>query len=146
MLGLFGSVPAEASRPEAASGLVVAGAESIRAAELQTVETLQASLKVARAAQAGYVLAISVTATDPAKAARLANAVADAYLVDQLDTRFEAAKRASSWLSDRLVGLRDQLRDVTATAALHPDDPVNIQGFMDTAPQLTAPSMLLEKV
>ena len=32
-------------------------------------------------------------------------------MVDQLDARFEAAKRASAWLSDRLVDLRRQLRD-----------------------------------
>ena len=32
-------------------------------------------------------------------------------MVDQLDARFEAAKRASAWLSDRLVELRQQLRD-----------------------------------
>ena len=41
----------------------------------------------------------------------LANAVADAYVVEKLDARFEAAKRASAWLSDRLVDLRKQLRD-----------------------------------
>jgi capsular exopolysaccharide synthesis family protein len=54
---------------------------------------------------------ISVTWSDPQVAARLANAIADAYMVDQLDARLEAAKRASSWLSDRLVELRRQLRD-----------------------------------
>ena len=45
------------------------------------------------------------------RAAQLANAVADAYVVDQLDARLESAKRASGWLSDRLVELRQQLRD-----------------------------------
>ena len=45
------------------------------------------------------------------RAAQLANAVADAFVVDQLDARFESAKRASGWLSDRLVELRRQLRD-----------------------------------
>ena len=57
------------------------------------------------------VLDISVTWDDPVRAAQLANAVADAYIVDQLDARLEAAKRASGWLSDRLVELRQQLRD-----------------------------------
>ena len=37
--------------------------------------------------------------------------MADAYVVNQLDARFESAKRASGWLSDRLVELRQQLRD-----------------------------------
>jgi polysaccharide biosynthesis transport protein len=74
------------------------------------VQALKGAVEVARAGQ-GYVLAISVTSADPRRAARLANAVADAYLVDKLDTRFEAAKRASAWLSDRLVDLRTQLRE-----------------------------------
>ena len=41
---------------------------------------------------------------------QLANAVADAFIVDQLDARFDLAKRASGWLSDRIVELRQQLR------------------------------------
>ena len=57
------------------------------------------------------MLNISITWDDPTRAAQLANAVADAYVVDQLDARFESAKRASGWLSDRLVELRQQLRD-----------------------------------
>ena len=57
------------------------------------------------------MLTIAVTSPDPAEAARLANAVAETYLVDKLDARLEAAKRASAWLGDRLVGLRAQLRE-----------------------------------
>ncbi len=57
-----------------------------------------------------FVLDISITWDDPVKAGQLANAVADAFVTDQLDARFDAAKRASGWLSDRLVELRQQLR------------------------------------
>jgi polysaccharide biosynthesis transport protein len=57
------------------------------------------------------VLVISVTCADPARAARLANAVAGAFLVDKLDTRFEAVKRTSAWLNDRLIELRIGLRE-----------------------------------
>jgi succinoglycan biosynthesis transport protein ExoP len=77
---------------------------------LAATEALKGAVSVSAGAGQGYVLAITVTSADPARAARLANAVADAYLVDKLDTRFEAAQRASAWLSDRLVNLRDQLR------------------------------------
>ena len=70
---------------------------------------LKGAITAARAGQ-GYVISISVTSVDPARAARLANAVADAYVVEKLDARFDAAKRASAWLSDRLVELRQQLR------------------------------------
>jgi polysaccharide biosynthesis transport protein len=71
---------------------------------------LRSALTVNRGGQA-YVLNVSVTSPDPAKAAELSNAIADAYVLDKLDARFEAAKRASAWLSDRLVELRQQLRD-----------------------------------
>jgi exopolysaccharide transport family protein len=89
-----------------------AGADS--AAEIapdvmQTIQNLAGAVGVTRAGQA-LVLNVAFTSADPAKAARLANAVADAYVVDKLDARFEAAKRASAWLSDRLVELGQQLR------------------------------------
>ncbi len=61
--------------------------------------------------QRTYVVTISVTSIDPQKAARLANAVADAFVVDQLEARFEAAKTASDWLSGRLQTLRETLRN-----------------------------------
>jgi polysaccharide biosynthesis transport protein len=54
------------------------------------------------------VLDISYTANDPDRAAQIANAVADAYIVDQLDAKFHANRRASNWLQDRVGGLRDQ--------------------------------------
>jgi len=75
-----------------------------------TVENLKGALTVARTGQA-YLLNISFTSTDPAKAARLANAIADAYLLDKLDARFDAATRASGWLSDRLDELRKKVRE-----------------------------------
>jgi exopolysaccharide transport family protein len=77
---------------------------------LDGINSLRGALMVSRSGQA-QVLSISITWTDPARAAQLANAVASAYVVNQLDARFESAKQASGWLSDRLVELRQQLRD-----------------------------------
>src|SRR5262249_21488374 len=74
------------------------------------VNRLRGALSVARVG-ASHAMNISVTWADPERAAQLANAIADAYIVDQLDTRFEGAKRASAWLSDRLAELRKQVRD-----------------------------------
>jgi succinoglycan biosynthesis transport protein ExoP len=88
-----------------------ATAGSMPANELGAIESLRTALTVSRPTQFSYVLSIAVTSPDPARAARLANAVADGYLVDKLDTRFDAAKRASAWLSDRLVNLRQQVQD-----------------------------------
>ncbi len=80
------------------------------AAMQRAINGLRGSLGVFRSGQA-QVLSISITSADPARAAHLANAVADAYVINQLDARFDSAKRASGWLSDRLVELRQQLRE-----------------------------------
>lgn len=74
-----------------------------------SIGKLKGALDVVRVGRS-YILQISVTSTDRDRAARLANAVADAFIVDQLETRFEAARRASDWLNERLQRLRDSLR------------------------------------
>ncbi len=70
---------------------------------------LKAAMDVARVGRSSTIT-ISVTSQNPDKSARLANAIADAYIVDQLENRYEAARRAASWLTERLDNLRDQLR------------------------------------
>ena len=76
---------------------------------LRSIGRLRGALEVQRV-QRTYVISIAVTSENSIEAARLANAVADAYVVDQLDARYDAAKRASLWLGERLDGLRDQVR------------------------------------
>ncbi|TQF33454.1 polysaccharide biosynthesis tyrosine autokinase [Bradyrhizobium sp. UNPA324] len=55
-----------------------------------------------------YVMEIGFTSRDPAKAAKIANAIADAYIVDQLEAKYQATRRASVWLQDRIKELRTQ--------------------------------------
>jgi len=55
-----------------------------------------------------YVMEIGFTSKDPAKAARIANAIADAYIVDSLEAKYQATRRASVWLQDRIKELRTQ--------------------------------------
>lgn len=66
---------------------------------------------------------VSFTARDPDKAARIANALADTYIDDQVETRVEAARRATRWLGDRMHQLAQQLQtqeaDVEAYKAEH---------------------------
>jgi polysaccharide biosynthesis transport protein len=81
---------------------------------VDAINRLRGALAVSRSGpQTAWsnVLNIAITWEDPIRAAQLANAVADAYVVDQLDARLESAKRASGWLSDRLTELRHQLSD-----------------------------------
>jgi succinoglycan biosynthesis transport protein ExoP len=56
------------------------------------------------------VIAVTVDAESPQKAARIANALAEAYLVSQLDAKFEATQRTVNWLNRRLEELKEQVR------------------------------------
>lgn len=55
-----------------------------------------------------YVIEIGFRSLDPAKSARIVNAIADAYVTEQLDAKFQATRRASAWLEDRIKELRTQ--------------------------------------
>ncbi len=57
-----------------------------------------------------YVLAVSFTSRNPEKAAKIANQIASSYLVDQLEAKYEATKRATDWLNTRLGRLRKDVR------------------------------------
>ena len=56
-----------------------------------------------------YVILINFRSHDPARAAEIANAVADAYVVDQLEAKYQATRRAGAWLQDRIKELREQV-------------------------------------
>lgn len=55
-----------------------------------------------------YAMEVSFRSLSPDKAATIANAIADAYIVDQLEAKYQATKRASLWLQDRIKELRTQ--------------------------------------
>jgi succinoglycan biosynthesis transport protein ExoP len=57
-----------------------------------------------------FVIEVDVTSEDPAKAARIANAIAQAYLVEQTQARSDAARQVSQALSSRLKELQDRVR------------------------------------
>ena len=58
-----------------------------------------------------YGIAISASSTDPVLAASIANEISDQYLLEQLDAKYEATRRANAWIEDRLAELRDELND-----------------------------------
>jgi exopolysaccharide transport family protein len=58
-----------------------------------------------------YIEQIAFTSRDREKAAKIANAFADAYIEDQLQAKFEATRRASVWLEQRIGELRQQASD-----------------------------------
>jgi polysaccharide biosynthesis transport protein len=68
------------------------------------------NLRVSRLGRS-YIEQIAFTSLDPQKAATIANAFADAYVEDQLQAKFEATRRASIWLEQRIGELRQQASD-----------------------------------
>jgi succinoglycan biosynthesis transport protein ExoP len=73
----------------------------------QAVQVLLKNLEVSRIGVT-YLLDIGFRSNDPALAARVANAMADAYITDQLDGKFESNRRASEWLQSRVEELRQR--------------------------------------
>jgi succinoglycan biosynthesis transport protein ExoP len=93
--------------PSAADDQVVDLAQ-LPPATTQGIQALKGALQVTRSK--GHLITISFTSPDRQRAAKMANAIAAAYIVDKLDTRYEGAKRAAAWLTERLAELRNQVR------------------------------------
>ncbi|MEM9749777.1 MAG: polysaccharide biosynthesis tyrosine autokinase [Pseudomonadota bacterium] len=61
-----------------------------------------------------YVIEVAVDTGDPRQSQRLANTLVEVYLDSQIQTRFEATRRATAWLTDRVAELRIELQDKEA--------------------------------
>jgi polysaccharide biosynthesis transport protein len=77
------------------------------------VQVLEDRLKVSRVGMS-YVIEIEFKSIDPERAAEIANTVADGFIVDQLEAKYQTIRGATAWLQDRLNELRRQ-----ASAAEH---------------------------
>lgn len=75
--------------------------------EHAVVESIQGNLRVERLLTT-YVLSLSYRAHSPDKAATIANAIANAYLVGALEAKYQSTKRATEWLQQRSVELSEQ--------------------------------------
>ena len=75
---------------------------------LAALDALRKHTRVTRAERT-YVVDVAVSSEQPAKAARLANAIAQAYLAEQTAVRADAARQVSQSLSARLSALRESV-------------------------------------
>lgn len=75
--------------------------------ERGAVATFSRNLVIKRVGTS-FAIDISYTSLNPARAAEIANAIADAYMVGELDAKYQATKRASRWLQERMSELRTQ--------------------------------------
>jgi polysaccharide biosynthesis transport protein len=71
------------------------------------VNAFQKNLAVERVGMT-YAIDIGFRSVNPDRAAEIANAVANAYIVDSLQAKYEITRRAGIWLQERLNDLREQ--------------------------------------
>ena len=75
------------------------------------IREVSRGLDVRRVGQT-YMVQIDFHSKDPDVATKVANAMTDAYIYDQLNAKYQANRRSNDWLQERLQSLREQ----TATA------------------------------
>jgi Mrp family chromosome partitioning ATPase/capsular polysaccharide biosynthesis protein len=75
-----------------------------------TIANFSERLSVRRLGQS-YVLEVAFRSMVAAKSARIANAVVEAYLQDQIDAKAQTARQGTEWLQARIEELSVQLRD-----------------------------------
>ena len=82
--------------------------ETPKALHRRTVSALRGAVR-AEWLDGTYVLIIRMTTSDPVRSAELANEMARFYMLDQLETKFEATRQATNWLTERVADLRVEL-------------------------------------
>lgn len=80
-------------------------------AELDRVVSVLLSKTGAYRIGTTYGIQIVADSHDPVLATAIANQIADQYLVEQLDAKFEATRRANAWIEDQLSDLRVELNE-----------------------------------
>lgn len=87
--------------------LPISEADQQRNAELSAVGKLRSNMTVTRLRDS-RVVEVSFTSSSAALAAKVANALADVYIDDQLEAKYDATQRATDWLKERSDQLRDE--------------------------------------
>lgn len=82
-------------------------AVDVARARVSLVGRVANAIKVA-AVPRSYVLTVTATAQSPQLAARIANSLADIYITDGIAAKYDATRKASAYLSQRVDELRAQ--------------------------------------
>jgi uncharacterized protein involved in exopolysaccharide biosynthesis/Mrp family chromosome partitioning ATPase len=81
----------------------------------RTMWIFQEALDIRRVG-VSYAINISFRSQDPDESAKIANAMADAFIREQLETKAAAAREGGNWLEHRLKELREQMNTATQIA------------------------------
>jgi succinoglycan biosynthesis transport protein ExoP len=85
-----------------------AAAQDARIARDAAVRGLLAAIAV-RNLPESLIFEIAVTTSDPAKSMRIANAIADVYIAEQVERKIAETQRAADWLRNRVSELQAEL-------------------------------------
>ena len=107
MLGRLFSVLKSLSKPSEWFNQYVPSAVEADAQRVSAVKKLSSEMNITRVGRT-YVLNISYTSASAILSAKIANALGEAYLTDKLDSKYDATRRASTWLQDRIAELRQK--------------------------------------
>ncbi len=68
------------------------------------------------------VINVTFSSLDPKLAARIANEIPEAYIVDELEARFEATEKANSWLTEQLADLETKVVESERAVEIYRDE------------------------
>ncbi|MCT4372282.1 polysaccharide biosynthesis tyrosine autokinase [Yangia mangrovi] len=75
-----------------------------------TIDALLTSMTIKNVSQS-LVFQVTVETTDAAKSAKIADALVDLYILNQLEVKFEATEQATTWLTERVTDLQVALEE-----------------------------------
>ena len=111
-------------------GLEIPVADPTKVEQMSALDALNRHVTVKKTDRS-FIVDIDVWSRDPAKAAMLANALAQAYLTESRNSQATAARRATTDLSGRLMELKDRLRKAENALAVYKAQN-NFVGTQDT--------------
>jgi succinoglycan biosynthesis transport protein ExoP len=91
--------------PEFSDKGSLVGAPGEQAELSSLLEKLEKALQVKRVGKT-HIIEVLFTARNPNRAAEVANAIANSFIQDRLQAKYDAAQRAIAWLHNRLAELK----------------------------------------
>ncbi len=110
--------PPPTTTPAAAQNPKVDGSDPRRRTAIGSISSHLTVTLVGRT----FIILVTVESPNGTESAQVANAIADMYLVDQLDAKYDANKRATEWLEERLGELRRALQTAEEQVATYRRD------------------------
>ena len=110
----FGGDPAaaaaaDAHTPPAGAGQTPAFSPDEQARRAAVVDSIAGGLEVHRVGLT-YMISVAFKSANPQKAARIADAFANQYIAEQLNTKFDARRQANVWLGGKLEQLQGDVQ------------------------------------